>query len=543
MITSLILVAALQLPFPEEYLAKETREDIVIDGHAEAAWDEAEWITDFCDITGEPEKAPSLKTRAKILWNEDRLYFLAELEEPNVAVSITNRDDIVWHENDFEIFIDPDGDGENYFEFEFNAANTIFDLFLTRPYSDKRGTFVMHQWNCVGLESATQLTDKGWRLEVSIPGSSLANGFELPIKAGKEFRIGFSRVEWLNKEKEENWTWGATGKVDMHIPSRWGRVTLLPKNFPIYVWTRDVNAPFDAWAKAGVTGVAVDVGGFDLEKHREAAKRAHAAGLEYHAWVTTLLKGDAPRSWYTINKLGESAADESGRAYVDYYATLDPHNPDVRSYLKEKCAALSEVENVDFVQLDYIRYADVVLAEALWPKYGVDGKEEPKADACYCKECLGDYEKDRDMISWDEWRERVLTSLVNEIAAEVHCRGKKLSVDVFPTPRIYARKMVRQNWRDWNVDAIFAMNYHVFYNKDVEWIGEMVREELKDLPKNAHLYSGLKLHEPIEKSGYVDPEELGLGPKELMTAIRLSVLNGAHGVAFFGFAIASDEDK
>lgn len=534
MITLLLAVLNfIGLPPPEEYLAKEIDVPLVIDGKAEEIWEKAPVISEFCDITGDPEKAPILKTCVRMLWSEEYLYFFAEMEEPKIVANLKNRDDIIWHENDFEIFIDPDGDGENYFEFEFNAANTLFDLFLTRPYSDKRGTFVMHQWNAEGLKSATARTKDGWALEVAIPGSALANGFEIPLKPKNELRIGFSRVEWLRPEKEENWTWGPTGKVDMHIPSRWGRVTLLPKEFPICVWTRDPTAPFEEWAKRGITAVAVDVGEFDSSKHAEAARRAHEAGLKYHAWVTTLLKHDAPKSWYTVNKLGESAAEESARAYVTYYATLDPHNKAVRAYLKENCARLAQVEDVDYVQLDYIRYADVVLAEALWPKYGVNGEEEPKADACYCADCLADYEKNYASLTWNEYREEILTSLVNEIAAVVHEKGKKLSADVFPAPDSYARRMVRQNWRNWKVDAVFAMNYNDFYLKDVEWIGEMVKEEKLALPKGAELFSGLKLHAANEHEGYVDPEALGITPGEFARACRLSIIGGADGISLF----------
>lgn len=530
----LLCFKANALPPPEEYSARMANAPIMIDGRADDAdWQSAPWITRFCDITGDESKSPTLRTRAKILWSEEALYVFAELEEPHVVATLTNRDDIVWHENDFEIFIDPDGDGENYFEFEFNAANTVFDLFLTRPYDDPRGNFVMHQWDAAGLQSATKRTANGWTIEVAIPNAALANGFELPLKERREIRVGFSRVEWLKKEREENWTWGATGKINMHIPSRWGRVTLLPKDFPIAVWTRDENAPFEDWAKLGITEVIVDCGGFDLAKHRAVAARAKSVGLTYRAWVTALLKGDAPRDWYTINRLGESAADESGRAYVPYYATLDPHHPEVRRYLVENCASLAAVDGVDDVQLDYIRYADVILAEALWPKYGVDGREEPKADACYCTRCRADYAKVADSLSWTEWREGELSSLVGEIAAAVHARGKTLSAAVFPAPETYARRMVRQNWSAWTLDSAFAMNYNDFYLKNVDWIADVVAEEARALPKGAKLYSGLKLAPVVERSGYVDPERLGIAPQDLARAIRLSVSNGASGVSLF----------
>lgn len=226
----------LTLPPPETYSAPHTVGPIVIDGvDDDLSWEEAPWSEAFVDITGDPRLMPTLKTRVKLAYDETNLYVFAELAETNIVAKLVNRDDIVWHENDFEIFVDTDGDGENYYEFEFNAANTLFDLFLVRPYSSPKGTYVLHHWNADELQSAVRVfgtlndpsnVDRGWTLEAAIPGRCLANGFKSPLVAGSELRIGFSRVEWLKPDKEENWTWGATGKVDMHRPHRWGRVTL-----------------------------------------------------------------------------------------------------------------------------------------------------------------------------------------------------------------------------------------------------------------------------------------------------------------------------
>lgn len=232
----LVFIGCTTLPPPHSYVAPEAKGAMVIDGRAdEPDWQAAPWAVGFVDITGDPAKAPIYSTRAKLLWNDEALYVFAELEEPFVTATLTNRDDVVWKDNDFEIFIDPDGDGENYYEFEFNALNTAFDLFLVRPYNLSRGTYVLHHWDAKGLESAVSVRgtlndardrDRGWSLEVKLPNESLANGFEKPLAAGRTIRVGFSRVEWLNQEREENWTWGPTGEVNMHLPHRWGIVRL-----------------------------------------------------------------------------------------------------------------------------------------------------------------------------------------------------------------------------------------------------------------------------------------------------------------------------
>ena len=58
---------------------------------------------------------------------------------------------------------------------------------------------------------------------MAIPHQALTWDFNNPLKAGNWWRINFSRVQWLKKGgPEENWVWQPTGRIDMHMPDRWG---------------------------------------------------------------------------------------------------------------------------------------------------------------------------------------------------------------------------------------------------------------------------------------------------------------------------------
>ena len=71
-----------------------------------------------------------------MLWDDDYFYFAAELMEDQIWATLTERDSVIFYDNDFEIFIDPDGDSHHYYEFEINALNTVWDLLLIKPYRD-----------------------------------------------------------------------------------------------------------------------------------------------------------------------------------------------------------------------------------------------------------------------------------------------------------------------------------------------------------------------------------------------------------------------
>ena len=214
---------------PRTYVAYRTEGALNIDGKLdEPSWQKAQSTEEFEDISGKGFAAPKYKTTAKMLWDDDFLYVGAILEEPNIIAKLTQRDTIIYYDNDFEVFIDPDSDGHNYFEIEVNANNVLFDLMLDKPYR-VGGEFFL-QWDCPGIQSGIHVegtlnnpndTDKYWSVEMAIPRQALTLSFNNLLKAGNIWRINFSRVEWL-KKPEENWVWNATGRIDMHMPDRWG---------------------------------------------------------------------------------------------------------------------------------------------------------------------------------------------------------------------------------------------------------------------------------------------------------------------------------
>lgn len=222
---------ARMLTLPEGYVCYRTAEKIQIDGRPdEASWKLAQPTSSFRDISGEGFPKPKYDTKAKMLWDDDCLYVSAVLEEPNIQARLTKRDTIIYYDNDFEVFIDPDGDGHHYFEIENNARGVIFDLLLNRPY--RSGGNFMIQWDCPGIQLTVHLDgtlnqpedkDRQWTVEMAIPHQALTWDFNNPLKAGNWWRINFSRVQWLKKGgPEENWVWQPTGRVDMHMPDRWG---------------------------------------------------------------------------------------------------------------------------------------------------------------------------------------------------------------------------------------------------------------------------------------------------------------------------------
>lgn len=243
------------LTLPKSYVIQRSEEEITLDGKPlEKAWDRAQWSDEFVDIEGDLKPAPSFRTRFKMLWDKDNLYVYVELEEPNIWAYYDKHDMVVFHENDIELFIDPDRDTHNYYEFEVNAQNTLFDLVLDKPY--RNGGRPDIKWNAEGFESAVYTKgtpnnpndkDEMWSVEMKVPFSSLStNGEFVQPEDGSLWKLNFSRVEWQTdlvdgkyvKKKnaetgrdlpENNWVWSPQGVINMHYPERWGLVTFSEK--------------------------------------------------------------------------------------------------------------------------------------------------------------------------------------------------------------------------------------------------------------------------------------------------------------------------
>jgi hypothetical protein len=230
---------------PRSYVCYRAPAPLTIDGRLdEAAWAAVPWTEPFVDIEGNAKPAPRLRTRAKMLWDDQYFYVGAQLEEPHVWATLTRHDSVIFHDNDFEVFIDPNGDNHEYYEFEINALNTGWDLFLPQPYKDEGKA--IHSWEIPGLRTAVYVegtlndprdVDRGWSVEIAFPWKVLGEAAyqAAPPRDGDQWRVNFSRVEWRHEivdgkyrkikgQAEDNWVWSPQYVINMHRPETWGYV-------------------------------------------------------------------------------------------------------------------------------------------------------------------------------------------------------------------------------------------------------------------------------------------------------------------------------
>lgn len=232
-------------------MCERTPTPITIDGDiSKPEWAAFQWTDDFVDIEGDLKPRPRFRTRVKMCWDDTCFYIAAEMEEPHVWATLTQRDSVIFYDNDFEVFLNPSCDTKNYYELEVNALNTAWDLLLRKPY--RQGGKGENEFDIAGLKTAVKVhgtlndpsdTDRGWDVEIALPWAAF-NVHEPALKPGEtrqapkpgdQWKVNFSRVEWdttieqgkyvkVPNKPEHNWVWSPMGLIDMHLPDRWGVV-------------------------------------------------------------------------------------------------------------------------------------------------------------------------------------------------------------------------------------------------------------------------------------------------------------------------------
>ena len=235
---------------PPVYICRRATKPFHLDGNINKPfWEDAPFTDAFLDIEGSHMPTPRFLTRATMLWDDENFYFGAQLDGNEIWGHVTKRDDIIFQDNDFEIFIDPDSDTAQYYEFEMNVLNTVWDLFLPVAYRDNGDA--LNGYDIHGLQTAVHVEgsindpdaeNKTWSVEVVIPFAAITECLKdrRAPKDGEYYRINFSRVQWKTDiidhsyQKrtdengkilpEDNWVWAPTGVINIHYPEQWGFV-------------------------------------------------------------------------------------------------------------------------------------------------------------------------------------------------------------------------------------------------------------------------------------------------------------------------------
>jgi hypothetical protein len=221
------------------YTVKRATGEIVIDGLIdEDEWTSAPATQNFV-ILGNNDTTPAVVTWSKMVWNDSYLFVAFYCEDKKLWATYTGRDDQLYLEDVVEVFIDADRDGLNYMQIDVNPLNTIFDLWLNKPWDE--GGSGHSEWDMADILSAVQVEgtiennsdeDGHWTCEIAFPFSEMAFAAEsmnYPPEVWDEWRFNVYRYDRESTDDPLGVTtgWSQTSG-GQHEPENFGTIMFAP---------------------------------------------------------------------------------------------------------------------------------------------------------------------------------------------------------------------------------------------------------------------------------------------------------------------------
>ncbi len=207
------------------YEVVKTPTPVQVDGRLDdAVWQQASSVSDFRNnVDG---SASPYDTEAKILYDDQFIYFAFRCVDDNIWSTFAERDQHLWTEEVVEVFIQADAGHPSYIELEVNPLGTMLDIFLI----DVRKPIPYSSWNSDGLKWAVQMEgsvdgqsgDTEWTCEMALPLKDMVTAPHIPPQPGDRWRLNLYRVE--KRPAHAGLAWSPTFKPDFHVPGMFGEI-------------------------------------------------------------------------------------------------------------------------------------------------------------------------------------------------------------------------------------------------------------------------------------------------------------------------------
>lgn len=164
---------------------------IAADGSGD--WSRAETIDHFAAHWDAAAAAAPARSSARLLWDDDYLYFAADLTDDELISSSSRDGDRLWLGDVFELFFKPREDAAGYYEFQVNPAGARLNMFLPERRADAYDLW--HASRQFDWTVSARRTDTGWTVSGRIPWSDFAPSGGAP-RPGDTWRFALCRYDY-----------------------------------------------------------------------------------------------------------------------------------------------------------------------------------------------------------------------------------------------------------------------------------------------------------------------------------------------------------
>lgn len=142
--------------------------------------------------------------------------------DQGTVATLTHRDDSLWTEDVYEVFVTPVDPPVFYFEFEINPLGALFDARVTSPDLVRRTMNVDVAWNLAGLSGRSRVRPARWSAVLKVPIAPMLEG----MAPRREWRANFYRVDRGTRDEFSAWSPIGKDPADFHEARRFGRLRL-----------------------------------------------------------------------------------------------------------------------------------------------------------------------------------------------------------------------------------------------------------------------------------------------------------------------------
>jgi hypothetical protein len=169
-------------------------------------------------VTG---SAPRLTTSVRVGFREGALQVRFDGRDAGVVATYERRDEPLWKEDVFEVFLSPLPEADVYYEFEVNPKGALFDARIASPEGRRATMQADVGWNCPGLGARVRLRPDRWSALLTIPLAPMD-----PTGGVRVWRANFFRVDRGPTDEYSAWRPTFSDPPDFHVPARFGRLSL-----------------------------------------------------------------------------------------------------------------------------------------------------------------------------------------------------------------------------------------------------------------------------------------------------------------------------
>jgi uncharacterized lipoprotein YddW (UPF0748 family) len=330
----------------------------------------------------------------------------------------------------------------------------------------------------------------------------------------------------------------------MTTPGRVDKVIEIAREVNVNTLLVQVRGRGDAYYKSEMAPPGEALGGAPagFDPLDQMILRAHAAGMEVHAWINVYLvwsAGAPPSSalhvvnahpeWISMRadgtRLVEMLPQEFEQERIEGMY-LAPGNPSVKRHLREIVREIASRYGVDGIHLDYIRYPEPLVGydratrTAFAREYGVDPLQIERPDSTTLAVIGADHLPDLRQ-KWIRWKRDQVTDLVRALRNDLDLIGRpiKLTAAVIADQNEAVNRYL-QDWpvwlRDSIVDAVVPMAYA---QSTPVAVGRIARA--MSIPTERQVWAGIAIYNE--------------GARDAADKIRKSRALGVDGIALFSY--------